>query len=79
MRSLWGVLDGLVSGVLHRIRLSDLIGTDGTVVLNLRHHLEATIDNLLGSRNGSAVLPLPTMSVEPSIPPGEKDPIHDVE
>jgi Rrf2 family iron-sulfur cluster assembly transcriptional regulator len=51
VRSLWGVLDGLISGVLHRIRLSDLIGTEGSTPVNLRRHLEATIDELLG-RNG---------------------------
>lgn len=49
VRSLWGVLDGLVSGVLHRIRLSDLVGDEKTVSLSLRDHLEATIDQLLGA------------------------------
>jgi len=48
VRSLWGVLDGLVSGVLHRIRLSDLVGDEKKVSLSLRDHLEATIDQLLG-------------------------------
>jgi DNA-binding IscR family transcriptional regulator len=48
VRSLWGVLDGLISGVLHRIRLSDLIGDEKRVSLSLRDHLEATIDELLG-------------------------------
>jgi Rrf2 family iron-sulfur cluster assembly transcriptional regulator len=48
VRSLWGVLDGLISGVLHRIRLSDLIGDEKKVTLSLRDHLEATIDQLLG-------------------------------
>ncbi len=48
VRSLWGVLDGLISGVLHRIRLSDLIGDEKRVSLSLRDHLEATIDQLLG-------------------------------
>ena len=54
VRSLWGVLDGLVGGVLHRIRLSDLIGNEGQVTFSLRQHLEATIDQLLGQ-------PLPPM------------------
>lgn len=48
VRSLWGILDGLVSGMLHRIRLSDLLGSDGAVVLSLRSHLEATTEQLLG-------------------------------
>jgi Rrf2 family protein len=48
VRSLWGVLDGLISGVLHRIRLSDMIGDEKRVSLSLRDHLEATIDQLLG-------------------------------
>lgn len=54
VRSLWGVLDGLISGVLHRIRLSDLIGDEKKVSLSLRDHLEATIDQILGDeRNGN--------------------------
>jgi Rrf2 family protein len=52
VRSLWGVLDGLISGVLHRIRLSDLIGDEKKVSLSLRDHLEATIDQLLGEEHG---------------------------
>ncbi|MEW5701637.1 MAG: Rrf2 family transcriptional regulator [Candidatus Zixiibacteriota bacterium] len=47
VRSLWGILDGLVSGMLHRIRLSDLLGSDGAVTFNLRSHLEATTEQLL--------------------------------
>jgi Rrf2 family protein len=50
VRSLWGVLDGLVSGVLHRIRLADLIGNESGVSLSLRQHLEETIDQLLGEQ-----------------------------
>lgn len=48
VKSLWGVLDGLISGVLHRIRLSDLVGEQGPVVVNLRGHIEATVGQLLG-------------------------------
>lgn len=51
VRSLWGVLDGLISGVLHRIRLSDLIGDEKKVSLSLRDHLEATIDQILGDEH----------------------------
>jgi len=60
VRSLWGILEGLISGVLHRIRLSDLLGSDGAVSLNLRTHLEATIEQLLGreSQSDSQVLPI---------------------
>jgi hypothetical protein len=47
---LWGVLDGLVSGVLNRVRLSDLVGGETGVSLSLRRHLEETIDQLLGDQ-----------------------------
>jgi Rrf2 family iron-sulfur cluster assembly transcriptional regulator len=50
VRSLWGVLDGLVSGVLNRIRLADLVGDETGVSLSLRRHLEETIDYLLGEQ-----------------------------
>jgi Rrf2 family protein len=53
VRSLWGVLDGLVSGVLNRVRLSDLIGDENRVSVSLRNHLEATIDQLLGEDHAS--------------------------
>ena len=56
VRSLWGVLDGLISGVLHRIRLSDLIGDEKRVALSLRHHLEAMIEELLGGDQGVNVV-----------------------
>ena len=55
VRSLWSVLDGMVSGVLHRITLSDLLGADGALTINLRGHIDATIDQLLGSERGSPV------------------------
>lgn len=48
VRSLWSIIDGMVAGVLHRIRLSDLLGTEGSVTLNLRGHLESTIGEMLG-------------------------------
>jgi Rrf2 family protein len=48
VRSLWSVIDGMVAGVLHKIHLSDLLGTDGSVTLNLRGHMESTIEELLG-------------------------------
>ncbi len=47
VKSLWGVLDGLISGVLHRIRLSDLIGSGAPVSLSLKTHIEAAVDDLL--------------------------------
>ena len=53
VRSLWGVLDGLISGVLHRIRLSDLIGDEKRVSLSLREHLEATVDQILGENQNA--------------------------
>lgn len=54
VRSLWGVLDGLIGGVLHRIRLSDLLATEGQVSLSLRTHLEHTMDQLLGDGRSAA-------------------------
>lgn len=49
VRSLWGVLDSVVSGVLHRIRLSDLIGEEQSVGVSIRDHLVATMDELLAT------------------------------
>ena len=49
VRSLWAILDGLIGGVLHRIRLSDLIGDDEEqTTVTLRKHLETTIEEMLG-------------------------------
>ncbi len=48
VRSLWSVIDGMVAGVLQKIRLSDLLGTEGSTTLNLRGHMESTIQELLG-------------------------------
>jgi Rrf2 family iron-sulfur cluster assembly transcriptional regulator len=62
VRSLWGVLDGLIGGVLHRIRLSDLIGDEGNVTFSLRKHLEATIDQLLGHADPAAPHRLPVIN-----------------
>jgi Rrf2 family protein len=49
VRSLWGVLDSVVSGVLHRLRLSDLIGEEREVGVSIRDHLVATMDDLLAA------------------------------
>ena len=49
VRSLWAILDGLIGGVLHRIRLSDLIGNDEEqTTVTLRKHMESTIEDMLG-------------------------------
>lgn len=63
VRSLWGILDGLISGVLHRIRLSDLLGGEGAAGLNLRQHLEATIEQLLGKESQTDSQGLPVAPV----------------
>ncbi|MEW5874888.1 MAG: Rrf2 family transcriptional regulator [Candidatus Zixiibacteriota bacterium] len=59
VRSLWGVIDGLVGGVLHRIRLSDLLATEGQVSFSLRQHLEATMDQILGDNRRPPAKALP--------------------
>jgi len=54
VRSLWAVLDGLVGGVLHRIRLSDLIAGESEARISLRKHLEDTIGDMLEHDNPDA-------------------------
>ena len=61
VRSLWGVLDGLVGGVLHRIRLADLLGNEGQVTFSLRQHLESTIDQMLGQQSSAGPVELPAI------------------
>ena len=58
VKSLWGVLDGLVSGILHRIRLSDLLVTDGSLSMSLRQHVDETVEEVLGKRAGMFGLPV---------------------
>ena len=54
VRSLWGVLDGLVSGVLNRISLADLVGDERKVGVSLRDHLVATIDDIIARSQKAA-------------------------
>ncbi|HEX9751738.1 MAG TPA: Rrf2 family transcriptional regulator [candidate division Zixibacteria bacterium] len=47
VRSLWGILDGLFGGVLHRIRLADLIDGEAQATVALHRHLKDTVEELL--------------------------------
>lgn len=61
VRSLWAILDDLIGGVLHRIRLSDLIGTDeAQTTISLRKHLESTIEEMLGDGAVAAMVEVET-------------------
>ena len=54
VRSLWALLDGLVGGVLNRIRLSDLLDDEAQATLSIRNHVVETVDEILKQDNHMA-------------------------
>jgi Rrf2 family iron-sulfur cluster assembly transcriptional regulator len=62
LRSLWGILDGIVHGVLQRMSLAELILEGAEVKRHLRTHLENAIGQMTETANRPATVKMQTLN-----------------